>query len=176
MPPLTYRKWSSTLSPGDTSTWPILFDAGSLTAAEVNPSALDRPYDGVDQDCAGDATLDNEYDWDGDGDRTQLQEHVESTTGNLVSGGDCMDCSDNCDGVTEGDDWFDLCSALCDNDSYVDNDYNNYDDTFICFRSGGAFKGLDVGRGRAAASTRGAPTLGHAPPGLDGSREAPSPR
>ena len=112
--------------PDDTSTWPILFDAGSLTAAEVNPSALDRPYDGVDQDCAGDATLDNEYDWDGDGDRTQLQEHVESTTGNLVSGGDCMDCSANCDGVTEGDDWFDLCSALCDNDSYVDNGSNGY--------------------------------------------------
>ena len=92
----------------------------NLTAFDVNPAAYDLPYDMVDQDCAGDATPEVENDWDGDGELSQVQWYTDSGSGSLVSGDDCMDCSDDCDGAVAGDPLYEFCLVMCDNDAYLD--------------------------------------------------------
>ena len=107
--------------PDDVAEWATSFAGDSLTPAQVNPAALDRPYDGVDQDCAGDATPEVEFDWDGDGFLSMYQWYDDGS-GNLLSGDDCMDCSDDCaDAAADPDanpELTALCEELCDNDDY----------------------------------------------------------
>ena len=84
----------------------------ALTAAEAFPGALDRPYDGLDQDCRGqdtngDGILDD-FDWDGDGAASLYQ------AGPDGFGDDCLDCADAC--LEAEGALFELCAAVCDND------------------------------------------------------------
>jgi len=106
--------------PDDESGWSVAFAGDSLTASDVNPAALDRPYDGVDQDCQGDNTPEVEFDWDGDGHLSMYQWYDNGS--GLQSGEDCMDCSDDCEAAA-ADPGADpaltaLCEVLCDNDDY----------------------------------------------------------
>ncbi len=87
------------------------FDA--LTAAAVHPGALDRPYDGADQDCADpDADSDglaDDFDWDGDGYAAEAWPQRSGATG-----GDCNDCPVACqDGSWAGTDAEAWCLDLC---------------------------------------------------------------
>jgi hypothetical protein len=88
-----------------------------VAAADVNPDAFDRPYDGVDQDCAGDAEEDD-FDWDGDG-YSSLYQYADNSGSWVPRGDDCLDCSDDCESAAEGSDLEAVCAELCDNDAYV---------------------------------------------------------
>jgi hypothetical protein len=61
-----------------------------LSPSEVNPAATERYYDGIDQDCSGDAEMD--FDQDGDGFNSK---HFYDSTGEL--GLDCIDSIDDSD-------------------------------------------------------------------------------
>ncbi len=106
--------------PDNQSSFDVAIPSGSLTPGNVHPGALDRPYDQVDQDCAGDNTPEVENDWDGDGYLSMYQWYPSG--GDALSGDDCMDCSDDCDGITETEDpeLYALCGLVCDNDQYFD--------------------------------------------------------
>ena len=62
-----------------------------LTAADVNPSATNRFYDGIDQDCAGS----DDFDQDVDGFQTDMYPDLSGTTGT-----DCVDSIHESDFVT----------------------------------------------------------------------------
>jgi|GEM_PF-646067 len=84
-----------------------------LSAAEVSPSALDRPYDDVPQDCEADADADgvaDDFDWDRDGHAT-----LSWADGEGLAGDDCVDCSADCEGATG--DLATWCADLCAGDA-----------------------------------------------------------
>ncbi|MEC8425679.1 MAG: putative metal-binding motif-containing protein, partial [Myxococcota bacterium] len=91
------------------------FDA--LTPADVFPGAADRPYDGANQDCAG-QDLDgdgiaDDFDWDGDGYASAAWPDRGGS-----AGGDCIDCPSQCtDGSWTGTLPQDWCDALCSSES-----------------------------------------------------------
>ncbi|MBL8617063.1 MAG: putative metal-binding motif-containing protein [Deltaproteobacteria bacterium] len=84
--------------------------AAGLAAAAVFPGALDRPYDGIDQDCLGeDADADgviDDFDWDGDGAASLYQ------AGPDGFGDDCLDCAAACAGASG--ELAALCALVCD--------------------------------------------------------------
>jgi hypothetical protein len=96
----------------DPSTVRAGFDAingfAALEAAAVNPAATEVWYDGVDQDCAGvdsnDDDVPDDFDWDLDGDPSLTWPDRAGTTG-----GDCLDCD-----CTPGD-----CPEACSDE--IDN-------------------------------------------------------
>ena len=90
-----------------------------VAAADVYPGAFDRPYDGVDQDCAGDVSTD--HDWDGDG-YSGLYQYENPGTGWSARGDDCMDCSDDCGGAELSEELAAVCADVCDNDAYTGAD------------------------------------------------------
>jgi hypothetical protein len=87
----------------------------AVTAAATFPGALDRPYDTIDQDCAGDdvdsdGVLDD-MDWDGDGYAALYQ------SGGDSFGDDCLDCAAACEGASG--ELAAICEVVCDNDAYL---------------------------------------------------------
>ena len=106
----------------DPSTLGVAYDldedgnTDEVDAAATHPGAFDRPYDGVDQDCAGDLSAD--FDWDGDGyDSLYQYEDVDGSWS--VRGDDCMDCSDDCATAEPGSELEAVCAEVCDNDAHV---------------------------------------------------------
>ncbi len=130
----------------------------ALTQADVNSGAADRPYDGVDQDCGGwlgAMGVPTDFDWDGDGELTDI-DYTDDASGEL--GSDCIDCPNDCyNGTATGDrlahcteycaaqdpnpaglstteiysgaydEWYDGTDADCDDWSDYDADRDGYD-------------------------------------------------
>ena len=100
---------------GDWATTTERAYAEPMTAAQTFPGALDRPYDGIDQDCAGEDAdgngADDDFDWDGDGFASLYQ------SSGLGFGDDCLDCAAACEAATG--ELGELCAVVCDNDAYL---------------------------------------------------------
>lgn len=100
-------------------TVPAINGYADLTAGEINPSASDTPYDGVDADCAGDS----DFDADEDG---QDAEDVPNEGG--LFGTDC----DDADGTIYSggpETWYDGIDGDCSGGSDYDQDGDGFDST-----------------------------------------------
>ena len=103
--------------PADADAWAPLNGNRAREAADVHPDATDLPYDGIDQDCAGD----DDFDADVDGFRTDAWPDETGQTGE-----DCLDTDPSVyPGASE--DWYDGIDADCAGDNDYDADQDGYD-------------------------------------------------
>ena len=85
----------------------------ALSSADVHSQKVDRPYDGVDQDCRGwlnSVGAPADFDWDGDSDEVEADY---STDGTGTTGTDCLDCPDACFNGTATGDLDTYCTNAC---------------------------------------------------------------
>jgi hypothetical protein len=110
----------------------VLPGFATLSAEQVNPGAAETWYDGADQDCVDD----DDFDQDGDGDRSALWPDA----GGAV-GGDCLDCPGGCDGEVDNpaglaadqvhsgatETWYDGTDQDCDGANDFDQDADGFE-------------------------------------------------
>ena len=85
----------------------------TLESDDVHSQRVDRPYDGVDQDCHGwlnSVGAPADFDWDGDSDEVESDY---STDGTGTTGTDCLDCPDACFNGTATGDLDTYCTDAC---------------------------------------------------------------
>ncbi|MDP2312708.1 MAG: right-handed parallel beta-helix repeat-containing protein [Pseudomonadota bacterium] len=109
-------------APADAPAWSPLNGFSGFEAAEAFPGAADPPYDGLDQDCAGN----DDFDADGDSYRTDVYADAAGLVGD--------DCDDALATVYPGarETWYDDLDADCAGDDDFDQDADGYTTTTDC--------------------------------------------